>query len=101
MNTPTQDAPTDPGKRTRPTETAREISSGSRAQGWRSLIAGGVALAAILALEFGGKATSDSRMAVVGVLALQIFGKDIIPILNAVISLRIGQVSGNRNVSPE
>lgn len=107
--TKNQDTPTDPGQRpSRPEAPPPAPAAPTRGaqrrvwlQGWRSIITGSLTIGAILWLTFNGKATAESLTAIVGALALQLLGKDIIPVLNALVALRTGRAADVPDPPPE
>ena len=72
------DRPTSPGTVRRPAPAA---------QGWRSIIAAGVGIAAVVGLTVSGHAEGPPLWAVLGCVALAILGKGITPALEALTAL--------------
>lgn len=104
-----QDTPTDPGKRPAQPEAPQRTPTASvppapkRAmmQGWRSIITGSLTVAAILVLALKEKATGEALSAIVAALALQLLGKDIIPVCYALVALRTGHAADVPDPPPE
>jgi len=53
------------------------------ASGWRSIIAAGIGIAAVVGLTLAGHAEGPALWAVVGLVALAVLGKDITPAIEA------------------
>lgn len=71
----------------RPTTPGRVVKPPPFASGWRSIIAAGLGLAAVVALTLTGHTEPGPLWAVVGLVALAVLGKDITPALEALTAL--------------